>query len=128
MVDTVKSVFPSCRFFREELPVEQIPGTNGTTKDFTNMVMFCHNSEEAFTFRNPVEADYLGSQARRFHLLPKHEIAYSFFAGRTGDGDGKVKILRKGKTQALEVWQRESAVGHWGIMRTVLPDVIWENW
>ena len=90
------------------------------------MVMFCRRSEQAFTFRDPVESDCLGSQARRCHLLPTHEIDDNYF--EQGTGDGKTALLRRGQTQVLEKYQRESAVGHWRIMRTVLPDTIWENW
>ena len=90
------------------------------------MVMFCRKSNETFGFRDPVEADCLGSQARRYHLLPKHEIQASYFKGRNGDGE--LQVLKAGQTERLEADQKESAVGHWGIMRTVLPDVIWENW
>ena len=89
------------------------------------MVMFCRK-EGLFTFRSPVEADYLGSQARRYHLLPQYEIEASYFDHRATDGE--FGILKRGQTQKLETLQRESAIGHWKIMRTVLPDVIWENW
>ena len=85
------------------------------------MVLFCRKTAEPFSFRAVAEADCLGSQARRNHLQPKHEIAAEFF----GDGTG---LLRRGKTEALQRWQRESAVGHWRIMRKVLPGVVWENW
>ena len=90
------------------------------------MVMFCRKMNESFTFRDPVEADCLGSQARRYHLLPQHEVDASYFNGRvSGEEQG---ILRRGRTQELEAFQRESAVGHWRIMRTVLPDIVWESW
>ncbi len=90
------------------------------------MVMFCRKNKGPFTFRNPAEADCLGSQARRYHLLPQHEISPSYFDNRVGDE--QLGILKRGQTQKLEALQRESAVGHWRIMRTVLPDTIWENW
>ena len=90
------------------------------------MVMFCRKSKGAFTFRNPVEADCLGSQARKHFLLPTHEIDSSYFEGRKEDE--KTRVLRRGQTGVLENYQQSSAVGHWRIMRTVLPDVIWESW
>ncbi len=90
------------------------------------MVMFCRKTKGPFTFRAPVEADCLGSQARRYHLLPQHEIDANYFAGRVSGGE--LGTLKRGQTQKLEAFQRESAVGHWRIMRTVLPDIIWENW
>lgn len=43
--------------------------------------------------------------------------------GERGEG-----VLRKGKTGVLERGQRASAVGHWAIMRRVLPRGVWENW
>ena len=90
------------------------------------MVMFCRKKKESFKFRDPVEADYLGSQARRSHLLPQHEMDASYFDSR--EKDGELGIIKRGQTQKLEAFQREGAVGHWGLMRTVLPDVVWENW
>ena len=88
--------------------------------------MFCLKIEGAFTFRDPGPDDFIGSQARRYHLLPKHEIHADYFAD--GGNVERLGILKRGQTQKLEAFQRESAVGHWRIMRTVLPDVIWENW
>ena len=128
VVRTVKSVFPKCRLFREDaLPNGfSAPDIETPTEDFTNMVMFCRKSKGAFTFRTPIEADYLGSQARQQFLLPLHEIDNSYFEGRKGDKE--VGILRKGHTKVLGNYQQSSAVGHWRIMRTVLPDVVWENW
>ncbi|MCJ1378859.1 hypothetical protein MMC17_001958 [Xylographa soralifera] len=124
VINTIKSVFPSCRLFREENGTPTDPSSDEQTppQDFTNMVVFCRKTAEPFSFRAVVEADCLGSQARRNHLQPKHEIAADFF------GDGTGKVLRRGKTEALQRWQRESAVGHWRIMRSVLPGVVWENW
>ena len=90
------------------------------------MVLFCRKTPEDFTFREPVEADFLGSPARRQHLKPQHEIPTSYFkAGRQHKGE----ILRRGRiTQEMQESTMASAVGHWYLMRTVLPDVVWENW
>ena len=128
VVRTVKSVFPSCRLFREDAPPDGFssPDSETPTEDFTNMVMFCRKSKRPFTFRTPVEADYLGSQARQLFLLPTHEIDPSYFERRKGDEEAS--ILKKGHTGVLETYQQRSAVGHWRIMRTVLPDVVWESW
>ena len=90
------------------------------------MVMFCRKTEGPFVFRNPGEGDFLNSQARRHYLLPKHEIDASYFDD--GISTGELGILKRGQTQKLEGFQKESAVGHWRIMRTVLPDIIWESW
>ncbi|KIX93682.1 uncharacterized protein Z520_10588 [Fonsecaea multimorphosa CBS 102226] len=114
---TIISVYPSCRVFREdEAPT---PGTKPA--DFTNMVFFCRKRKGAITFRRPVAEDFLGSGARQEFLIPKHEIDPSEF-------DTEGAVLRSGQTKELEKWQAQSALGHWTVMRTVLPDVIWENW
>ncbi|KAL8818198.1 MAG: hypothetical protein Q9191_007992, partial [Dirinaria sp. TL-2023a] len=73
VVNTIKSVFPRCRMFREEAARS---GTPNPIKDFTNMVLFCRKSSASseISFRRPAPADFLGSHARKHHLLPKHEI------------------------------------------------------
>ncbi|KAL2401387.1 hypothetical protein ABEF93_005658 [Exophiala dermatitidis] len=114
---TITSVFPSCRAFREDEPPE--PGTR--PDDFTNMVVFCRKDNLPIKFRKPTQPDYLGSGARREYLLPKYEIPSDAFNKNNG-------ILRSGNTKELEKWQAKSALGHWRVMRTVLPDAIWENW
>ena len=96
------------------------------TEDFTNMVMFCRKLPGQILFRDPVEADFLGSHARKGHLLPKHEIGRSYFD--RPDDLPEQHVLRRGNTKALEASQQESALGHWNLMRTVLPDFVWENW
>lgn len=90
------------------------------------MVIFCRKSVENFTFRKPVEADYLGSQFRKYEMQPKHEIDTALFNKRIEDG--KIEILKREDTKRLEAFHRKSAVGHWRVMRTVLPDEIWNNW
>ena len=141
VVRTVKSIFPACRLFREDAAPSSSPPNNNNNnnnnnhpplQDFTNMVIFCRKSPEPFTFRTPVEADFLDTQSRRHHLFPKHEIASGHFDGRKKGGehddDNEVGILKRGQTQVLEKWQKQSAVGHWWLMRTVLPHAVWENW
>lgn len=114
---TITSVFPSCRAFREEEAPDQLTKQG----DFTNMVFFCRKTDIPVSFRKPIEADFLASRFRREYLVPKHEIPSSAFE-KKGD------ILRKGKTKELEKWQAKSAIGHWQVMRTVLPDAVWINW
>ncbi|OAP56810.1 hypothetical protein AYL99_08922 [Fonsecaea erecta] len=114
---TIVSVFPSCRVFRED----EAPAPGAKQVDFTNMVFFCRKKKGPITFRRPVAQDFLGSGARREFLIPKHEIDPSEFDTEGG-------VLKSGQTKELEKWQAESALGHWVVMRTVLPDVIWENW
>lgn len=90
------------------------------------MVMFCRKSEASFRFRKPKNADFLGSQARREVLLPEHEIEASYF-DRTGLSS-KSNVLRQGQTAWLAGLQQRSAMNHWHIMRTVIPDSVWESW
>lgn len=81
------------------------------------------------TFRKPVEADYLGSNARRMFLVPEHGIEEAYFREQEGEGDDtEGGVLSKNDTTRLKKWQEKSAVGHWGVMRTVLPSEVWENW
>ncbi|KAK5061425.1 hypothetical protein LTR84_007968 [Exophiala bonariae] len=114
---TIISVFPSCRAFREE--AAPVAGTK--QDDFTNMVFFCRKTDIPVNFRKPVETDFLGSRFRREYLMPKYEIPSSVF-------ETKGSVLKNGKTKELEKWQAKSAIGHWRVMRTVLPDAIWINW
>lgn len=114
---TITSVFPSCRAFREEAA----PAAGTKPDDFTNMVFFCRKTAIPVNFRKPIEADFLGSRFRREYLMPKHEIPSSAF-------ELNGSILKRGKTKELEKWQSKSAIGHWRVMRTVLPDAVWINW
>lgn len=114
---TVTSVFGACRVFREE------PAANKENEgDFTNMVFFCRKpAGDPVKFRKPVQEDYLGSDLRKAYMLPQHEIIAEEF-----ESNGDILTIRNGKQ--LEKHQTESAVGHWRVMRTVLPPAIWENW
>lgn len=94
-------------------------------KDFTNMVIFCTKATSgSIKFRKPKEADYLGSEARKKFLLPQHEVSRDEYALQESDAG----ILRRNDTGRVEKWHQKSAVGHWALMRTVLPAVIWESW
>jgi hypothetical protein len=88
------------------------------------MVIFCTNSEDPITFRSPVAKDFLGSGARREFLLPTHEVEKDEFALLEGDGG----LLLRNDTERFRAWQQTSALGHWAVMRTVLPKEIWEDW
>lgn len=90
------------------------------------MVMFCRKSNVPFAFKDPVEADYLGTHARKNHLLPKHEIDSEMFKKMFDEGN--LELLRRGRTKELEAFHKDSAVGHWSIMRDLLTNAIWENW
>lgn len=123
VIRTIFSVFPTCRIYRESLP-EATPSEK--SEDFTNMVIFCKHpssSDKTLTFRQPLLADFLESGARQQYLFPKPELEIK---KEIFELEGPV--LKRGQTRQLESWHRRSAVGHWRIMRTVLPDVVWENW
>ena len=46
-----------------------------------------------------------------------------------GDKEGKeVPILTGGNKGIFKEWHEESALGHWKVMRTVIPGEIWELW
>lgn len=120
IVRTIKSVFPSCRIFREsEPPADTREG------DFTNMVIFCKQTDSPLEFRNPTEADFLGSKSRESYLLPQYEINAASFAKPEED---QQDILAVGHAGNLVRWHSQSAAGHWKVMRTVLPVFVWENW
>ena len=58
------------------------------------------------------------------YLLPKHEVDDAVFEAQEGDGG----LLLKNATERFRGWQQQSALGHWAVMRTVLPKEIWEDW
>ena len=113
---TVAAVFPSCRVFRET-----DPASAATT--VTNMAIFCTKSEHPVVFREPIEADFLGSGARKESLPPTFEIPPQSF-----DAEGELLHRSGNGMRMLKKSQTQSAIEHWRVMRTVLPDLIWENW
>ncbi|KAL0934244.1 spermine spermidine synthase [Colletotrichum truncatum] len=121
VVDTIKQVFPSCRIFREsEHPSKKKLEEEG--QDFTNMVIFCKKTSGKIFFRKPTEDDFLGSRTRQVFLQPRHEVLDKHFL------DGDFGILRSNATEQLTKWHEKSALGHWEVMRFVLPAHIWEEW
>ncbi|KAI1102887.1 S-adenosyl-L-methionine-dependent methyltransferase [Jackrogersella minutella] len=123
VINTIREVFPSCRIFREnESPSAETVEETG--RDFDNVIVFCSKIEEKITFRDPTEADFLGSLSRRAYLFPQHEVDESAFSATAADAG----ILRANETEKLVEWHDQSALGHWAVMRTVLPSHIWESW
>lgn len=120
---TIREIFPSCRVFREDeqVAVEDTYTAMPEQPDLTNIVFICTRASTPVTFRTAVEADYLGSPSRRSYLIPKHEVAPSHFEPR-----GELLTSRNIKT--LQAQQLQSAIGHWKLMRTVLPDGVWNAW
>lgn len=95
-------------------------------RDFTNMVMFCtKDTSGEVKFRHPNNRDLLNSPSRQAFLYPQHEVKEEDFVKAEGEAEG---VLRANATERLVKWHESSAMGHWGIMRTVLPDAVWEEW
>lgn len=128
IVRTIKSVFPTCRIYRESAPPSAATLAE-EKQDFTNMVIFCTNSaSQPVTFRKPNEKDFLGSRARRQFLLPLHEVDDAAMSVGGEEKEGEGGILRSNETERFVPWQQQSASGHWTVMRTVLPAQVWEQW
>ena len=126
VVRTILAVFPSCRIYREHAPPLAKPDSanpNAVAPDFSNVVIFCKKTSSPITFRKPVAADYLGSALRKEFMVPKHELAIT-----SENFQLEGEILMRGKTKQLEKWHVQSAIGHWKLMRGLLPDAVWENW
>lgn len=127
VLNTINTVFDRrCRIFRDT-PAESSSSDESET-DFLNMVIFCYpSSSEPITFRQPVEADYLGSQSRRHYLLPRPELELRFPSTEETERL-KTKTLTTSNLREFEKKQKKSARRHWEIMRTVVPAAVWENW
>ena len=82
------------------------------------MVMFCRLNNDPIEFRDPVEADFLGSGSRRRSLLPEHEVLRDYVPADN--------IITNADVGGLIDSRLVDAVGHWKLMRTVLPPKVWE--
>lgn len=93
------------------------------------MVIFCTKiADRPLTFRKLVPEDLLQSRTRPHFLPPRHEVRDEDFTADMSKVEESALVLRKNDTAALESWHEKSALGHWVVMRTVLPDFVWENW
>jgi hypothetical protein len=127
VLNTIHSVFPACRLFRDTAPAES--WKEGDT-DFINMVVFCVKNDHgkgkgAIDFRKAEPEDIKRSLARRSYLDPKPEWEIMF--EYTDEAHGG-KVMGKGDVGELEKYHEKSAVDHWKVMRTVLPESVWEMW
>ncbi|KAI9887744.1 MAG: hypothetical protein M1823_000385 [Watsoniomyces obsoletus] len=120
IIRTVYSVFLSCRTFREF----EAPQDSNRDHDFANLVMFCVKSRTPFRFRQRVEADYLGSPARREYFPPRFEVDPVDLGLQSTD----TSLLTNKNKHLAEKWQKRSAREHWRIMRGQIPYGVWENW
>jgi hypothetical protein len=93
------------------------------------MVVFCtKNLDKALTFRKPTNADWMGSLSRREFIPPAKNLEIHM-ADIRGEAKWKTQeILKRGEEVKVEKYHNEAAIRHWRIMRTVLPDAVWENW
>ncbi|KAF2398087.1 S-adenosyl-L-methionine-dependent methyltransferase [Trichodelitschia bisporula] len=122
---TINAVFPTCRHYRDTSESE-----SDTT--FINMVVFCTpHLDRPLTFRRAVPRDHLGSLSRAQFVPPPASLEIvlpELKGGEAKYGKPEELILHRGGEQVIEKWHREAAGRHWRIMRTVLPDAVWENW
>lgn len=122
IVRTIHEVFPTCRIFRDE-PANRTAVDEGVA-DFANMAIFCtKTSLSPLRFRRPVAQDFLRSGARHAFLEPRHEMPLSTFLANDEPG-----LLRRSDMGKMAKWQEISAMGHWKIIRTVVPAKVWEMW
>ncbi|KJY01882.1 spermine/spermidine synthase like protein [Zymoseptoria brevis] len=123
VLHTISKTFShQCKLYRDA-PLESKSHLNGSEEeDFLNMVVFCRNSPGEIRFRKPVKGDFVGSRTREWYMLPKKELEIEFPKGEEGS------VLEEGEVGMWEGQQQESAMRHWGIMRKVLPGVVWELW
>jgi len=120
IIETIRHVFSNCRVFREDKPEDETKDV-----DFTNMVVFCTKSRAPYVMRQPVARDYLGTFSRKTYLYPQHEIDLEQYWGKS---KGDWMVLEESNIHELDAWQKASAVGHWAVIRTVVPDRVWENY
>jgi len=121
VMHTIREVFPSCRIFREHMKDDLLVEKEG--HDFVNVVVFCTKFSEPVTLRKPIYSDYLNSESRRQFLEPVFEVFDSDFLSKD-----KVRPVRNNDTDQLAKYHDKSAVGHWEVMRRVMPPTVWESW
>ncbi|KAK6359856.1 hypothetical protein TWF696_000989 [Orbilia brochopaga] len=136
VIHTIKSVFGTCRAFREYPPEKDAEG------DFTNMVIYCtpfhkprrdpanpsHADLDASQilapyFHRPEESDFLNTVVRKQRLVPQHEVDLRPISEMGARGE--LDVISTSNVHKLRAWQRESAILHWGIMNTVIPVDVW---
>tara|TARA_R110002003_G_scaffold144_5_gene13352 strand:- start:1251 stop:3002 length:1752 start_codon:yes stop_codon:yes gene_type:complete len=127
VLNTIHAIFPACRLFRDSPTSEtHAPGE----PDFINMVVICVKNDhglgkEAVKFRSPRPEDFLESIARHNFLVPKEELEVEYEYVKADEGG---RVMGRDDVGELEKYHKEGAVSHWKIMRTVLPDGVWESW
>ncbi|KAH9850751.1 S-adenosyl-L-methionine-dependent methyltransferase [Lenzites betulinus] len=124
IVNTLHAAFPQCRGFYDSIEQSQ-----NVTTEFLNWVLFCTPSPGKLEFRKPVDADFLGSYLRRhvFNELPARETDLALVLDSIPE-DKREQYLLKDSANPLVQWQAQEALGHWKIMREVLPHAYWETY
>jgi hypothetical protein len=87
------------------------------------MIVFCRKTPNKIIFRPTVAGDLLQSRAREHFLMPRFEVPNSAFL--KGEDVG---IVRQNDTTTLAKWHDKTALGHWAVMRHVMPEQVWESW
>jgi hypothetical protein len=128
VLNTVDLVFNGqCKIFRDTPPEGEKAETND---DFTNIIIFCRNTPGPIRFRNPTKADLLGSKSREQYMLPKPSLEIPFPLEGAADRRQRLQseALQAGDEGQWSRQQADSAIKHWYVMRSVMPDAVWELW
>ena len=130
VLNTIHSVFPACRLFRDNPP-----GEESSKSDFVNMVVFCTKifpasakGDKGFVFRQPDQNDIRGSLSRKQYLPPAADLEIDFDWPKDEEAQLARRVLKSDDTSLLEENHANSALSHWRIMRTVMPNAVWELW
>ncbi|KAF2681752.1 S-adenosyl-L-methionine-dependent methyltransferase [Lentithecium fluviatile CBS 122367] len=124
VLNSIHAIFPACRLYRDSPQADDWqPGD----PDFINMVVFCVKNDggkgkKAIKFRKADDEDFRGSLARRNFLQPKADLEIRYEPEEGG------QVMGMADVGELEKWHKQGAVSHWRIMRTVIPDGVWELW
>ena len=126
--NTIDMVFDGqCQIYRDTPPSTDKDAVN---EDFINFIIFCRNTPGPISFRKPTAADFLGSKSREHYMLPDPKLQIPFPLEDSWDRAEQLQseVLRQGDEQQWSGQQADSAIKHWKVMRTVLPDAVWELW
>ncbi|KAK3715139.1 hypothetical protein LTR37_007349 [Vermiconidia calcicola] len=126
VLNTIEAVFDGqCRIFRDTPPIPDMAEEKAAiNEDFTNIIVFCRNTDGPITFRKPTKADFLGSKSREHYMLPDPAHGLPFPPSHSMDK----QVLKQGDEHQWSGQQAESAIKHWYVMRKVIPDAVWELW
>jgi len=126
---TINTVFEGrCRAFRDMPPLSSTGQRPETEQgDMINLVVFCVNNVAMWplAFREPVEADFLGSTSRRRFLMPRTEleVVMPISTDRV-----EMELVMESNVNNWKGQQLEAARRHWQLMREVVPAIVWDTW